>query len=320
MEVSARENGALTRLGVIGRAAYDKDAAAMPPALRGAIETQTTALTLPRGTFAGFDLSKPLIMGVLNVTPDSFSDGGRYDSAEAAVAHGAAMFEAGAALIDVGGESTRPGAVPVGEHAEIARVVPVVRALKTRGVPVSVDTRHAAVMIGAVGAGAVVVNDINALNDPKALEIVARLQMPVVLMHMQGEPRTMQDNPTYEWAPADIYDYLASRIAACLAAGIPRTHIAVDPGLGFGKTDVHNAEILDHLAMFHGLGCPLVVGASRKGFIGRMSRGEVAEDRLPGSLAVALHAAGQGAQILRVHDVAETRQALSVAARLRDGS
>ncbi len=319
IEVSSRENGSRMRLGVIARAAFEKDAFAMPLALRAAIEARLAVLATPRNAFAGFDVSKPILMGVLNVTPDSFSDGGRYDSAEAAVAHGAAMFEAGAALIDVGGESTRPGAIPVGEHAEIARVVPVVRALKTRGVPVSVDTRHAGVMTEAIAAGAVVVNDISGLTDSKALEVVARLKVPVMLMHMQGEPRTMQDNPTYEWAPGDIYDYLEQRIAACVTAGIPQTHIAVDPGLGFGKTDIHNAEIMGHLAMFHGLECPLVIGASRKGFIGRMSRGEAAKERLPGSLAAALYAAGQGAQILRVHDVAETRQALAVTARFLDG-
>lgn len=316
MEVSVRENGSITRLGAIGRTAYDKDASAIPQSLRATIEMQMAALAQPRGAFAGFDVSKPILMGVLNVTPDSFSDGGRFDSAEAAIAHGVALFEAGAALVDVGGESTRPGAIPVGEHAEIARVVPVVRALTTRGVAVSIDTRHDGVMAEAIVAGAKVINDITALADAKSLETAAKSGLPVVLMHMQGEPRTMQDNPTYVWAPGDIYDFLARRVAACIAAGIAKSRIAVDPGLGFGKTDDHNAAIMDHLAMFHGLGCPLVVGASRKGFIGRMSRGEAAKDRLAGSLAAALYAAGQGAQILRVHDVAETDQALAVAQRI----
>ena len=316
MEVSTRENGSLNRLGIVARSAYDQDAAAIPPALRASIATQMAALALPRAAFADLNVSRPTLMGVLNVTPDSFSDGGRFDCIESAVAHGVALVKVGAAIIDVGGESTRPGAVPVGETQEIARVVPVVKALAARGVPVSIDTRHASVMAAAIGAGAGVVNDISALADPKALAVAAGENISVVLMHMQGEPRSMQDNPTYAWAPGDIYDFLESRIAACLAAGIPKTRIAVDPGLGFGKTDEHNAQIMDHLAMFHGLGCPLVVGASRKGFIGRMSRGEAAQDRLPGSLAAALHAAGQGAQILRVHDVTETRQALNVAQRL----
>ena len=240
MEVSTRENGSVTRLGAIVRTAYDKDASAIPQGLRASIEMQMAALASKRGAFAGFDVSKPILMGVLNVTPDSFSDGGRFDSAEAAVAHGVALFEAGAALVDVGGESTRPGAVPVGEHAEIARVVPVVKALTTRGVPVSIDTRHAAVMAEAVAAGAKVINDISALADAKSLAAAAKSGLPVVLMHMQGEPRTMQDNPTYVWAPGDIYDFLASRIAACVAAGIAKNRIAVDPGLGFGKTDDHD--------------------------------------------------------------------------------
>ncbi len=320
MDVSMRDAAQVVRLGSIVRAAYEKDASAIAPAVRAAIESRMAALATPRTDFAGFQLAEPVLMGVLNVTPDSFSDGGRYAGADAAIAHAIKLAESGAALVDVGGESTRPGAMPVTAAEEIARVLPVVRALAARGVPLSIDTRHAAVMAEAIAAGACVVNDVSALaGDPQSLATVARSSASAILMHMQGEPATMQDNPTYVWAPGDIFDFLEQRIAACVGAGIGAARIAVDIGIGFGKSDVHNAQIMDHLAMFHGLGYPLVVGASRKGFIGRMSRGEAAEERLPGSLAAALHAVGQGVQILRVHDVAETRQALAVAIRLAAG-
>jgi len=319
MDVSTYEDGAYTRLGAIVRAAYDKDAHSIPSQIRSSIAAQMAALATGPA-FTGFDLAKPILMGVLNVTPDSFSDGGRYASLETAIAHGVAMMEAGAAIIDVGGESTRPGAAPVGEVEEITRTVPVVKALAERGIKVSIDTRHAAVMAEAISAGAEIVNDIAALSDTTALDVVARSKASVVLMHMQGEPQTMQDNPSYLWAPGDIYNFLAVRVGACVAAGIPKARIAVDPGIGFGKTDQHNAQIMDHLGMFHALGCAVAVGASRKGFIGRMSKGEAAQDRLPGSLAAALHAAQQGTQILRVHDIAETRQALAVAGRINKGN
>lgn len=320
MDVSMRKDGAVVRLGAIVRADYEKDASAIAPALRAAIESQVAALAPSRPAFAGFDGEEPVLMGVLNVTPDSFSDGGSHAGPDAALAHAVVLLEAGAAIIDVGGESTRPGATPVAEAEEIKRVMPVIRTLAARRIPFSIDTRHATVMAEALAAGAVVVNDISALaGDSKSLETVARSKASVVLVHMLGEPGTMQRNPVYDWAPGDIFDFLGLRIAACIAAGIPRARIAVDPGLGFGKTDLHNAQIMNHLALYHGLGCRLVLGASRKGFIGRMSRGEAALNRLPGSLAAALHAVGQGAQILRVHDVAETRQALAVAARLAGG-
>jgi dihydropteroate synthase len=176
-------------------------------------------------------------------------------------------------------------------------------------------------MSAAIAAGARIVNDVTALTgDAESLGVVARAAVPVVLMHMQGDPRTMQNDPRYTWAPGDVFDVLAARVETCVAAGIPRARIAVDPGIGFGKTEHHSAAILDHLALFHGLGCALAVGASRKSFIGRLSRAEPAGRRLPGSLAAALHATAQGAQIVRVHDVAETRQALAVAQRLGGSS
>ena len=278
------------------------------------IDRELAGIGAPRGSFAGQGLARPVLMGVLNVTPDSFSDGGKFADIGAAVTHGRAMAAAGAALVDVGGESTRPGAAPVDPGEEVMRTAGVVKALTADGIPVSIDTRHAAVMSAGVGAGARVINDITAFADPKALAVAAKSGVDVILMHMQGEPRTMQDDPTYAWAPGDIHDFLRGRVEACIAAGIPKSRIAIDIGLGFGKTAAHNAEILDHLGMFHSLGCPLVVGASRKSFIGRLSAGEGAHDRLPGSLASALVAVAQGAQILRVHDVAETRQALALQA------
>ncbi len=280
---------------------------------RQAIDTLLERLTSPRASFAGLDLSSPRIMGVINVTPDSFSDGGdRFDPGKA-IDDGLAMREAGADLVDIGGESTRPGADPVPLDEELRRTIPVARSLAEQGVLVSIDTRRAAVMKAALDAGAGVVNDITALTgDEASLRLVAEAGAPVILMHMQGEPRTMQANPSYGDAPLDIYDFLADAVSRCEAAGIERSRIAVDPGIGFGKTARHNLELLHHLALFHGIGCPLLLGVSRKSFIGKLSRGEAPKDRLPGSLAAVLAGAQRGAQMFRVHDVAETVQALSL--------
>ena len=275
-------------------------------------------LSAPRPPFAGLDMERPHVMGVINVTPDSFSDGGdRFDAARA-IADGLAMREAGAAILDVGGESTRPGAAPVPPEEELRRVVPVIAGLAKAGALVSIDTRRAAVMVAALDAGAQIINDVTALaGEPESLALAAESQAPVILMHMQGEPQTMQREPRYDDAPLDVYDYLAARVAACETAGIPRARIAVDPGIGFGKSVGHNLRILDQLAVFHGLGCAIVLGVSRKSFIGRLAGGrlrggEGAKARLPGSLAGALAGAARGAQILRVHDVAETVQALAI--------
>jgi len=247
------------------------------------------------------------------VTPDSFSDGGRHLDANAAIAHGTALLEAGAGIVDVGGESTRPGADAVPAEEELRRVLPVVRALAKAGGAVSIDTRRAAVMTAAVGEGARVINDVTALSgDDQSLAAAAKSGAGVVLMHMQGEPATMQDNPTYDDAALDVYDYLEARIAACERAGVARERIVVDPGIGFGKTKRHNAEILAQIALYHALGCGVLLGVSRKGFVAGASGGEPPDKRLPGSLAAALGAVGQGVQLLRVHDVAETRQALAV--------
>jgi dihydropteroate synthase len=252
-------------------------------------------------------------MGVINVTPDSFSDGGDRFDAGRAVADGLAMAEAGAAILDVGGESTRPGSAPVDVEEELRRVLPVVRGLADAGTLVSIDSRRAKVMAAALDAGARAINDVTALeHDPEALALAAERRVPVALMHMRGEPGTMQADPRYDDAALDIYDYLEGRVAACEAAGIARGHLAVDPGIGFGKTAAHNLEILDQMALYQGLGCAVVLGVSRKSFIGKLSRGEAPKARLPGSLAAGLAGIARGVQILRVHDVAETAQALAL--------
>ncbi len=263
--------------------------------------------------FAGADLDQPVLMGILNVTPDSFSDGGDFADSRKAIEHGRFLAKAGAAFLDVGGESTRPGADPVSLDEERGRVIPVVRALAAEGYRVSIDTRHATVMKAAVEAGAMVINDVTALTgDPDSLSTTAASGADVVLMHMQGEPGTMQADPHYDDALLDIYDYLEERVAACEAAGIAREKIAVDPGIGFGKTVEHNTRLLGRLGIFLGLGCAVLLGVSRKTFIGRLSAEEPPKERLPGSLAAALAGVREGARILRVHDVRETRQALSV--------
>lgn len=256
---------------------------------------------------------RPLVMGVVNATPDSFSDGGHFAAASAAIAHGRRLAEEGADILDIGGESTRPGSAPVAEDEELRRVLPVVEALAADGHLVSIDTRRAGVMRAALAAGARIVNDVTALaGHPGSLAAAASAGAAVVLMHMQGEPATMQLAPRYGDVVAEVGAFLAARAEACVAAGIPRDRICIDPGIGFGKTIEHNLALLRGLASLRVAGCALLVGASRKGFIGRLSRGEEPMRRLPGSLAVALHAAASGADILRVHDVAETHQALAI--------
>jgi dihydropteroate synthase len=266
-------------------------------------------------------LDQPQIVGILNVAPDSFSGDGQPDPEEA-IAAGHAMASAGAAIVDVGGESTRPGAKQVWEGDEAARVLPVVQRLAAAGTAVSIDTRKASVMEQALAAGAAMVNDVSALTwDARAAAVVAEAGCPVVLMHYQGEPETMQDNPRYDRPVLlEIYDWLEARIVAAEAAGIARERIVVDPGFGFGKTVQHNLALMNGLAMLHGLGCPIMVGASRKRTIGALAGEAPADQRLAGSLALALKAAGQGAQLLRVHDVPETLQALRVWRGLRDAA
>jgi dihydropteroate synthase len=266
-----------------------------------------------RDPIAGLALERPLIMGVVNVTPDSFSDGGRYLAADAAIAHALRLEAEGADILDIGAESTRPGAEPVDLAEELRRVMPVIEAVAPQvRAPLSIDTRKAEVMRRAAQAGAALINDVSALtHDPGALQVAAEAGLPVVLMHAQGDPRTMQDDPHYADVVLDVYDWLGARIDACERAGIPRSRLIVDPGIGFGKTLAHNLALLGASSIFHGLGCAVLLGASRKSFIGTLTGADV-EDRLPGSLAAALLAAGQGVQVLRVHDVAPTRQALAV--------
>jgi dihydropteroate synthase len=265
-------------------------------------------------------LDQPQVMAILNMTPDSFSDGGRHgDDPAAAAEAGMRMGEAGAAIIDVGGESTRPGATTLWEGDEIARVVPVIERLARGGAAVSIDTRKAAVMEAALGAGAALVNDVSGLSwDDRAMGVVAAAGCPVVIMHHQGDPQTMQADPRYGDVLIEVYDWLAARIAAAEAAGVARDRIIVDPGIGFGKSVRHNLALLNGLALLHGLGCAILLGASRKRIIGALDNEAPVAARLGGSVALALTGAAQGVQLLRVHDVAETVQALRMWRGLRD--
>jgi dihydropteroate synthase len=286
---------------------------------RDRVAAQLTRISETRCHWAGLPFDRPLIMGIVNATPDSFYQGNR-GNAEASIALGRAMLDAGADIIDIGAESTRPGAAAVSEDEEMYRIEPVVRALAASGAVISVDTRHANVMAAALSWGARIINDVSALEGEGSLALAAKAGAPVIIMHMRGEPGTMQQEPHYALASLDIADYLAQRVAACEAAGIPRHRIVVDPGIGFGKTLAHNLEILARLGLLHALGCGVLIGVSRKSSIGRLSGGAPAEQRLPGSLAGALQALRQGAQILRVHDVAETKQAIAVWQAIAEGA
>ncbi|WP_457668662.1 dihydropteroate synthase [Thiolapillus sp.] len=258
------------------------------------------------------DLGSPRVMGILNVTPDSFSDGGRFLQRDAAIAQAVQMEQDGAAIIDVGGESTRPGASPVSVQDELDRVIPVIEILRERlEIPVSVDTSKPEVMAAAVRAGAGMINDVNALRSPGALERAVELNVPVCLMHMQGQPDTMQQAPEYENVLDEVSVFLTERIAACRKQGIPKQYILVDPGFGFGKTLAHNLELLRRLQDLQKLGCPLLVGLSRKSMLGTLT-GREPEQRVAASVAAALLAVERGASIVRVHDVAETVDALKI--------
>ena len=269
-------------------------------------------LLVPRDPFAGLSMTAPRLMGILNVTPDSFSDGGRHNAPARAIAAARAMQDAGAAIIDIGGESTRPGAAPVTRNQELARVLPVLAGLRNSGAVLSIDTRHAEVMCRAVAGGAGIINDVGALRGDGAVDAAAAAGVPVVMMHMQGTPETMQADPQYGFAPVEILEFLEARIQAAEAAGIPRALMAIDPGYGFGKTVTHNLQLINWTAMLHMLGVPILIGASRKSSIAKISAGEDADQRLPGSLALAMAALRQGAQMLRVHDVGETMQAVKI--------
>ncbi len=269
-----------------------------------------------RGSFAGSHL-----MAILNVTPDSFSDGGQFNDLDLAVARAQEMVAQGAAILDIGGESTRPGAGVVPVDEEIARVVPVIKAVRAAGIPlpISVDTRKAAVAQAALEAGADMLNDVSALSyDPDMAGVAAEAGVPICLMHAQGDPETMQKAPHYADVLCDVYRYLEGRVAAAEAAGIDRKNILVDPGIGFGKTQEHNLALLRGISLFHGLGCSVLLGVSRKRFIGTIGQEPEASARAPGSIALALDAVRQGVQIIRAHDIREHRQALSLWQALHD--
>lgn len=290
----------------------DRDAPARVVAAAGIPADILARLTAPRPPLAGLTLDAPRIMGILNTTPDSFSDGGRHAAPEAALASARAMAEAGADILDVGGESTRPGAACVAEDEEISRTAPVIGAIRSAtGLPISIDTRKTAVARAACGAGADLVNDVSGFTfDPELGPFCAAAGLPVCVMHMQGDPANMQDDPVYDDVLLDVYDHLERRLEALAALGIPRARVLVDPGIGFAKTQAHNLAILQGISIFHGLGCAILLGVSRKGFIGRIGGEPRADARFPGSVAVGLATLAQGVQILRVHDVAETAQAL----------
>lgn len=272
-------------------------------------------LVAPRADIAGLSLAAPRVMAILNTTPDSFSDGGLFHSAEAAFAHAQHLSEAGADILDIGGESTRPGAVEVSLDEEISRTVPVIEALRGAGLdtPISIDTRKSAVAAAALTAGADLINDVSAFSfDPAMADLAITRQVPCCLMHAQGNPDVMQADPRYADVVLDIYDYLEAKVARLEARGLSRAAILVDTGIGFGKTVAHNLALLRNLSLFHGIGCGILLGASRKSFIGALTGTPDAATRMPGSVAAALHGVAQGVQVLRVHDVEDTRQALTV--------
>ncbi|MDE4190724.1 dihydropteroate synthase [Phaeobacter gallaeciensis] len=265
-----------------------------------------------RAAIAGLDMTQPQVMGILNVTPDSFSDGGRHSGVEAGCAAALRMVEEGASIIDVGGESTRPGADFIPEDEEIARTAPVIAAIReVSQVAISIDTRKAEVAAETLEAGAGLINDVSGFTFDAALApLAAQAGVPVCVMHAQGDPATMQENPVYENVLLDVYDFLAAQVDRLEATGVLRDRIVIDPGIGFGKTQEHNLTLLRNLSLFHGLGCPILLGVSRKGFIGKIGQAPSPDARAPGSIAVGLAGLAQGVQILRVHDVAETAQAV----------
>jgi dihydropteroate synthase len=264
------------------------------------------------------DLSRPQVMGILNITPDSFSDGGIFFAKEQAVAHARRMVEEGAAIIDVGGESTRPGAMPVPVEEELRRVIPVIEALRTvLAVPVSIDTRRPEVMQAAVAAGAGLINDVSALQAPGAVEVAARLGVPVCLMHMQGSPETMQQQPEYRDVVTEVRDFLMERASLCMQQGLAREQILLDPGFGFGKTTLHNLLLLQHLEQLVATGFPVLAGLSRKSMIGQ-TLGLAVDQRLYPGIALAVLAVWKGAAIVRCHDVRGTREAVLMCQAVRD--
>ncbi|WP_170331015.1 dihydropteroate synthase [Ruegeria arenilitoris] len=276
-------------------------------------------LTGPRAEISGLAMDQPQIMGILNATPDSFSDGGVHNSVEAAAAAAAQMVAHGASILDIGGESTRPGASYVPEDEEIARTQPAIEAIRSNTQAlISIDTRKASVARAAWDAGAGLINDVSGFTfDPQLAPFCAEVDAPVCVMHMQGDPATMQDDPQYDDVLLDVYDFLQGTAAQLEQLGLNRDRIVIDPGIGFGKTQDHNLTLLQNLSLFHGIGCSILLGVSRKGLIGQIGQEPRKDARAPGSIAVALAGLSQGVQILRVHDVPETAQALRLWAAVR---
>ena len=270
-------------------------------------------IVAPRTAIAGVSMDSPRIMGIVNVTPDSFSDGGEYLEPSVAIKRAEALSNSGADFIDIGGESTRPGSEPVSAEEELRRILPVLSGLIRLPAPVSIDTRKPEVMREAAKIRADIINDVSALTfSPDSLATVTELKIPAVLMHASGDPKTMQDNPTYQDVVIEVYDYLEKRIEAAAAAGLPRESLIADPGIGFGKTAGHNASLLQNISLFHGLGVPLLTGTSRKRSLQKLTGAKTPKEQAAGNIAAALDAVSQGVQIVRVHDVEETYQALAV--------
>jgi dihydropteroate synthase len=295
-------------------------------AVEARVERLLETIARPRRDPCGEPLSRPFLMGIVNATPDSFSDGGEHVDPAAAIAHGQRLAHAGADILDVGGESTRPGAAPVAPPQEAARVLPVLQGLRHLRASFprllfSIDTRHAPVMQAALAQGVDLINDVTALTgDPDSLAVAADSSAAIALMHMQGEPATMNLAPRYDDVALDVFDYLEGRVAACRAAGIAPERLLLDPGIGFGKRGAQNLAVLRSLALYHGLGCPLLLGASRKALGSKAESALPPRERLPTSLAAVMHALNLGVQVLRVHDVAETRRVVELWQRLTNAS
>lgn len=321
-----RNKGAVVSRELLGCHAIADALAKLPDAIAAEAEAQWAALRQVHSPLQCGErtirLDQPQVMGILNVTPDSFSDGGRFmDDPEVAFDHATVMLETGAAIIDVGGESTRPGAAAVWEGDELKRVIPAIERLSAMGAAISIDSRRPAVMEAAIAAGAHIVNDVSALrHDPRSLELVARAGVPVVLMHAPGEGEDLHGHGDYGDVVLDVFDWLRDRRDAAIAAGIARKNIVLDPGLGFGKSLANNLALINALPLFHALGQPLLFGASRKRMIGALSNEAPAHKRLGGSLLLAARAMEAGAHLLRVHDVVETVQAVHVWRGLRDAA
>ncbi len=278
-------------------------------------EEMRDRLCAKRAAPAGLSFERPVLMGVLNTTPDSFSDGGKFDTGPAACAHAREMVAHGADLLDVGGESTRPGAELVPAEEELARTAPIISALREAGIalPISIDTRKAAVAVGALAAGANMLNDVSALSfDAQMIDVAKKSGAPICLMHAQGDPRSMQKDPRYDHVLLDVYDYLAERVSMALEAGLSRDQLIIDPGIGFGKTAEHNLALISGLSLFHGLGCPVLLGVSRKRFIGTIGNAPDPATRAAGSVTVALNGLSQAVQIIRAHDIEPHAQAFAL--------